>query len=96
MPNKIVVNSDELSRYLYQFLLHAKIGDTYELIVKYGSLYISGHVHQAGRIKVAPLAVDYVQQWPYQRFARLAVIIGAVEPQDVVFNLDTLSICVIL
>jgi hypothetical protein len=96
MPNKIVVNSDELSRYLYQFLLHAKIGSSYELIVKYGSLYIQDHVHPTGRVKVAPLAADYVQQWPYQRFARLAVIVGAVEPQDVVFNLETLSICVIL
>jgi hypothetical protein len=96
MPNKIVVNSDELSQYLYQFLLHAKIGDSYHLVIKQGSLYIKGHIYTTGRVKVRPPSADYMQPWPYQRYARLAVILSAVEPQDIVFNLDTFSICVIL
>lgn len=96
MPNKIVVNTDEFSKYLYQFLLHSKIGHSYELVVRHGFVYVHGHIHREGKIKVTPLATEYLQVWPYQRFARLAVIVGAVEPQDAVIDLDTLRVSVIL
>lgn len=92
---KIIVNSAKLAEYLNGFLLHAKIGDTYDFVIHAGELAIRPHIIASG-VKVRPISVEDSQRWEYEQIARLAIIVGVVTNQDVVFNLETLSICVIL